>query len=167
MIRVFDQVLLKISNGTHRFVKFLCITLLLLMTLDVLNGVFFRYVLNNPLRWPEEVARLLMVWVGLIGIPLALKTHEHTGLRIFLQRFSHQTRRWLNLSAYLGIFVFLVFLLYQGIIISRDNINYLPALQISWTWSLTAVPVSAAFQLIHLTHFIVHEVYLSLSKEKA
>ena len=41
---------------------------ILLMVIVILLQVFFRYVLNNALPWPDEAARFLMLWMtGLIA----------------------------------------------------------------------------------------------------
>ena len=41
---------------------------ILLMVVVIIIQVFFRYVLNNALPWPDEVARFLMLWMtGLIA----------------------------------------------------------------------------------------------------
>ena len=41
---------------------------ILLMVVVIIVQVFFRYVLNNALPWPDEVARFLMLWMtGLIA----------------------------------------------------------------------------------------------------
>ena len=39
----------------------------------VLTGVVFRYVLNNPLYWAEEAARLLLIWLSFAGAALAFQ----------------------------------------------------------------------------------------------
>jgi len=33
------------------------------MVIVILLQVFFRYVLNNALPWPDELARFLMLWM--------------------------------------------------------------------------------------------------------
>ena len=44
-----------------------------LMVVIILAQVFFRYVLNNALSWPDEAARFLMLWLtGLMG-PVAMR----------------------------------------------------------------------------------------------
>ena len=44
-----------------------------LMVVVILTQVYFRYVLNNALPWPDEAARFLMLWLaGLMG-PIALR----------------------------------------------------------------------------------------------
>ena len=43
-----------------------------LMVVFILVQVFWRYVLNNPLPWPEEAARFLMLWLMVVA-PTALR----------------------------------------------------------------------------------------------
>jgi TRAP-type C4-dicarboxylate transport system permease small subunit len=45
---------------------------MVLMTLFILVQVFWRYVLDNPLPWPEEAARFLMLWLMVVA-PTALR----------------------------------------------------------------------------------------------
>jgi TRAP-type C4-dicarboxylate transport system permease small subunit len=43
-----------------------------LMVVFILMQVFWRYVLSNPLPWPEEAARFLMLWLMVVA-PTALR----------------------------------------------------------------------------------------------
>lgn len=70
-----------------------------LMVVVILTQVFFRYVLNNALPWPEEASRFLMLWStglmaptafrrgGFIAIDMVIRMLPRvvaTGLSIFL-----------------------------------------------------------------------------------
>ena len=46
---------------------------LALMVSVILAQVFFRYVLNNALSWPDEAARFLMLWMTALIAPTALR----------------------------------------------------------------------------------------------
>ena len=46
---------------------------ILLMVMVILLQVFFRYVLNNALPWPDEVARFLMLWMTALIAPSAYR----------------------------------------------------------------------------------------------
>ena len=46
---------------------------LALMVGIILAQVFFRYVLNNALAWPDEAARFLMLWMTALIAPTALR----------------------------------------------------------------------------------------------
>lgn len=57
------QVLSKINDvllTVGRQLAWVCVAL---MVAAILLQVFFRYILNNALPWPEEVARALMIWM--------------------------------------------------------------------------------------------------------
>lgn len=44
-----------------------------LMVLVILAQVFFRYVLNNALAWPDEAARFMMLWMTALMAPSAFR----------------------------------------------------------------------------------------------
>ena len=44
-----------------------------LMVIAILVQVFFRYVLNNALPWPDEAARFMMLWMTGLMAPLAYR----------------------------------------------------------------------------------------------
>jgi TRAP-type C4-dicarboxylate transport system permease small subunit len=46
---------------------------LALMVVVILAQVFFRYVLNNALAWPDEAARFLMMWMIALAAPSAMR----------------------------------------------------------------------------------------------
>ncbi len=48
-------------------------TCLGLMVVVILTQVFFRYVLGNPLAWPEEASRFLMLWSTGLMAPTAFR----------------------------------------------------------------------------------------------
>lgn len=57
-----------INTFVLRIGRGLAITAMGLMVVVILVQVFFRYVLNNALPWPDEAARFLMLWMtGLIA----------------------------------------------------------------------------------------------------
>ena len=47
------------------------------MTVTVLIQVFFRFVLQSPLRWTEELARYLMIWLVLLASSIAMRNRAH------------------------------------------------------------------------------------------
>ena len=47
------------------------------LVLDVLWQVFTRFILGDPSSWTEEMARYLMIWVGLIGAAYAAGRRMH------------------------------------------------------------------------------------------
>ncbi len=65
-IQKFNEVALRIGRGV-------AILAIALMVVAILIQVFFRYVLNNPLPWPDEAARFAMLWMTGFIAPLAYR----------------------------------------------------------------------------------------------
>ena len=148
-----------ISTKVDRAASLVCIVLILFMTVEVIVAVFFRYALDAPIKWGEELARLIMVWAGLLGVSIALKDGEHIGLEMLVGRLSGRSLAGCNLVVHSLVGIFLAVLFLWGINISISAWGTtLPALQISWTWSLLAVPVSAGIQLIHIGSMILNDL---------
>ena len=156
-----------VSEKVDRITSLVCIVLILFMTVEVIVAVFFRYALDAPIKWGEELARLLMVWAGLLGVSIALKDGEHIGLEVLVGRLTGRSLAGCNLIVHSLVGIFLVILLLWGINISIAAWGtFLPALQIKWTWSHLAVPISAGIQLIHLGAMILNDL-IALSGKNA
>ncbi|WP_075186031.1 TRAP transporter small permease [Teredinibacter haidensis] len=56
--------------------------LMFLIVLDVTWQVVTRFILSEPSSYTEEVARYLLVWIGLLGAAYAYRRHAHLGLDI-------------------------------------------------------------------------------------
>lgn len=70
--------------------------LVTLMVATILLQVFMRYVLNNALPWPEEVARALMIWMMALVAAPALRRGDFVAITLlpdslpsFLSRLLH------------------------------------------------------------------------------
>lgn len=53
--------------------RHISVVLMGLMVLAILIQVFFRYVLNNALPWPDEAARFAMLWLAGLLAPTAFR----------------------------------------------------------------------------------------------
>ena len=61
-----------VNAGALAVGRWVGIACMALMVVFILVQVFWRYVLNNPLPWPEEAARFLMLWLMVVA-PTALR----------------------------------------------------------------------------------------------
>ncbi len=64
--QIFNDVVLRVGRG-------IAIVAIGLMVLAILIQVFFRYVLNNALPWPDEAARFAMLWMTGLIAPMAYR----------------------------------------------------------------------------------------------
>ncbi len=61
--------------------------MILAMTVIMCVAVFVRYVLNSGLNWSDEVAMMMMVYVGFIAIAYGVKHQLHLSVEIFYNMF--------------------------------------------------------------------------------
>ncbi len=55
---------------------------------------FFRYFLNMPLGWTEELARYLMISVTFLGLPVVTRRGEHIAIDMFVGMVPPVARPW-------------------------------------------------------------------------
>lgn len=77
-----------------------------LLVINVVWGVFSRYVLGEQSKWTEELARFLLIWVALLGGAVAFGTKGHLGLNFFVLQFHQETRKILAVVAHLLVLFF-------------------------------------------------------------
>lgn len=118
-----------------------------------LYGVFFRYVLNNPLPWPVPISRILLVWIALVGISVALKEGEHVAIEGAIRALPPRHERLVRLFGCFVIGLWVAVIIWQGWLAAAraDQLMMVTSkFQISFKWRLMAVPVSGVIQLIHI-----------------
>ena len=57
------------------------------------KGVFWRYVLHQPLTWSDELASILFLWLAMLGAVVAMMRHSHMRLTTLVDCFSPSLRQ--------------------------------------------------------------------------
>ena len=129
--------------------KILGITLILIMSVMVLNviwQVFTRFVVGTPSSFTDELARYLMIWLGILGAAYVSGKNMHVAIDVLPQKFSEKTQRKLRLLVYTLIALFAVFAMVYGgsrlVYITYVLNQKSPALQIPLALVYIAIPVS-------------------------
>lgn len=84
-----------ISNILERALEYLLVLLMASMVLDVTWQVLTRFILNDPSSYTEEIARFLLIWIGLMGAAYAYRKHAHLSLDLLIHKVSDTQKRWL------------------------------------------------------------------------
>ncbi len=98
----FFNLLEKINTFFLRIGRQFAWIAIFLMVVVIIIQVFFRYVLNNALPWPDELARFLMLWMTGLIAPSAYRWGGFVSIDI-LERFLPKL-----LSTLLTIFILFV-----------------------------------------------------------
>ena len=122
------------------------------MTCVVVTSVVFRYVLNKPLVWPEELASMLFAWLTFVGAYAALRSRSHITINILLILLPQNVRLVLARIVDVGVLLLVALFAYQGfsLTITTWGLEY-PAMEISRGYLYLSLPVGAclmAFAII-------------------
>ena len=140
-----------ISEKIDKITMWICAVLLVLMTLNLLLGVFCRYILLNPFMWTEEVSRYMMVWVAGLAMASCVKRGEHLCIRVLVDSFPQGVTFVLDLFLRAILFCFLSILTWYGVKLVAANVEFSSqALDIRMAFPVSAVPVAGVLMLIQL-----------------
>ena len=150
--RSIGSIALKLSLFIERLAAYPCIVATGAMTAVVLLGVLFRYVLQSPLSWSEEVARYLMIWAASLAISIGIMRKEHLGITFLTSRIPSRAQKYVSLLVNLAVLWFLWVLTKFGYYMALEGQTQLsPVLakyKINMMWSLSAIPVAGALAII-------------------
>ena len=139
----------QIMRWITKLLEWVLIVAMAALVFDVLWGVISRHVLSAQSSWTEELARFLLIWVGLLGSSLAFQRHAHLGVDYFVGKLHPSGGRVLKIVVLLLVLAFAGLVLIGGgwTLVSRTLAmgQTTPALGIPKGWVYLAVPVSGVF----------------------
>ncbi len=143
--------------------KFLGGALVLLMgliVLAVLWQVFSRYVLQNPSSVTEEIARYLLIWIGLLGAAYASGQQEHLSINILPPKLNPENR--IKLMIFINIliiaFCFTVLIIGGGnlVLMNIELGQNSAALHLPLSVVYTVIPISGVLIIIYKLNEIIN-----------
>ncbi|MBP1776200.1 MAG: C4-dicarboxylate transport system (Permease small protein) [candidate division NC10 bacterium] len=96
-------------------VEVVSILLVLILAGLVSAQVFMRYIMDAPLTWSEEAARITFIWVTFIGAGLAFQRRENLRIQLLPDVLPLRPRLWLRLVIYAVEVAFMGLVLYESI----------------------------------------------------
>lgn len=144
------------------------IVLMALMVMDVTWQILTRYLTTSPSSWTEELARFLLIWIGLLGAAWAYRQRAHLGLSYLVEKQSPQTQKKLAIFGYLASALFAVTVMVYGgmqLVLLTLKLNQVSAsLGLKIGYIYTIIPVSGALITIYALDFtraaLAGDVYL-------
>ena len=111
--------------------------------------VFFRYVLNNPLPWPEELAKFSFVWCCFFGAAAGTRRKAHIAVEVFVARLSPRWRHAMAALVHLSVLIVLAVLVKAGLDLTRlSSTSKLPAISLPLGYLVLSLPITAALMML-------------------
>ncbi len=112
-------------------------------------GVFYRYVLRDPIGWTEEGMRYAVVWATFLAASAALYRGEHMVMNLF-ESLAVAWLKWvLHILGLLAIAAFCIIVISEGLPLAIHNWKQVsPTMNIPMFWPYVAVSVGLILMLL-------------------
>src|SRR6185312_16228296 len=104
-----------LDGFVDRLTQLVAAFLVLVEVVILFCGVIWRYGLDHPLVWVEELAGILFLWLVSLGAVIALRRGEHMRMTVILGRLPPRGQRFALRLAALIVAVVTLCLLIPGI----------------------------------------------------
>lgn len=136
------QIRIKVNKIIERFL----VLILIGMVLNVIWQVFTRFFTSSPSAFTNELARYLMIWLGILGAAYISGKQEHVAIDFFVKKLNNSLRRFIDRFVLLSILSFAFFVMIIGginlVYITLKLKQYSPSLQIPLALVYSIIPIS-------------------------
>ncbi len=124
------------------------IVIMFIMVINVLWQVFTRYIMGDPSSFTDELARYLMIWIGVLGAAYVSGKNMHVAIDVLPSKFSESTQKKITLFVNFLIIAFV----FTALIIGGIRLVYItfildqhsPSLQIPLAVVYLVLPLSGS-----------------------
>ncbi len=150
---------MELRNKIDKILGNLLIVIMGVMVLNVLWQVFSRYFLGAPSSFTDELARYLMIWVGVLGAAYVSGKNKHVAIDVLPAKFSKKVQKRLKVTVQVLIILFCLFALVIGgarlVFITYVLKQYSPALQVPLAAVYIVLPISGILIIYYKTSDIL------------
>lgn len=139
-----------IARLVDKVLRGLLVILVVALVTSVAWQVLSRYLLANPSPWTEELARFLLIWIGMLGASYAFSQRAHLGLELLPAKLEGASATALKYFTLAVVSVFAIAVLIAG----GSNL-------VSLTWELRqysavlGIPIAWVYSVIPLTGVLI------------
>ncbi|PYM39047.1 MAG: hypothetical protein DME12_19820 [Candidatus Rokuibacteriota bacterium] len=134
--------------------------LMLIAMIDMLAGVFLRYVMTQltarfdlprvDFFWVEEVGEYALSWMTFIGAALGIPRGTHFAVHLLIDRFPASVRRWVLGAHYATIAAFgLVVAVFGWQVAELNSQSVSPALGLNLRWIYLSAVVGGVLMSVY------------------
>lgn len=143
-------------------VKWALIIIMAGMTINVLWQVFTRFIMQDPSSFTEELARYMLIWLGILGAAYVAGQKMHLAIDLLSLKLKGINKVYLELVIQVLIFLFAFFVMVIGgfrlvqITLMLNQIS--AALQVPLGYVYSVLPISGLLMMFYSGLFIRDEI---------
>ena len=142
--------------------KWVLVIIMAAMTLNVLWQVFTRFIMQDPSSFTEELARFMLIWIGILGASYVAGQKMHLAIDLLSTKLKDVNKLTLDIIIQSLIFLFSLFVMVIGglrlVEITLTSNQLSAALQIPLGYVYTVLPLSGILMMFYSLSFIVEDI---------
>lgn len=124
-------------------------TLFIAMFVVLVLQIVARQILDSPLIWSEELARLIFVYIGMLGISMGIRSQSHVMIDFIYARLPEKIQKVVFTVIQILIFFCITSFIYFGYLLIEKKADIeLVSLGISAKWMYIALPLISLLMLV-------------------
>jgi len=131
---------------------------LVAITLMIPSGVFMRYVMNDPLQWPEPASVIMMVFFSFVGGAAVYRANQQIAVEALMRAVGARSRKAMQWGVHACMLIIAAFMVGYGVhlcVVTWDNtIAEFPWLSTGVVYM--PIPIGGLLTLL----FIVEKIWL-------
>lgn len=137
---------MELRKKIDRFLGTILSVIMGIMVINVLWQVFTRFVMGTPSSFTDELARYLMIWVGILGAAYISGRRMHVAIDLLPTKLNKEGQIKLKMFVNSIVILFCFFAMVVGglrlVYITYTLEQYSPALQIPLAAVYLVIPIS-------------------------
>ncbi len=151
---------MKVVTVLHKSIAFVLVVIMALQAVLLMASVFFRYILNSPIVWGDEIVRYSLIWMTFVGAALATKDKQHIQVDVIDLILHKRGKTITNVLADVIVVGFMVFLIGYGIRMT-DYQRGMFGETLSWfsyAYVYVSIPIGAFLTIVFtITKYLIPE----------
>jgi len=142
-------------NTIDKLLGTLLVCILSIMVINVIWQVFTRFVVGVPSSFTDELARYLMIWLGILGAAYVSGKNMHVAIDVLQSKANEKNQRRLKRL----VFIFIISFAFFALVIGGIRLVYItyvlnqrsPALQMPLSLVYSCIPISGLLIIYYKT----------------
>ena len=131
---------------------------LVAITLIIPSGVFMRYVMNDPLQWPEPASVIMMVFFSFVGGAAVYRANAQIAVEALMRAVPPRVREAMQWSVHACMLAVAAFMFGYGVILCRttwgNTMAEFPGLSVGIVYM--PIPIGGLLTVL----FIIEKIWL-------
>lgn len=150
--RVLTRICDAVAGAGKAFLG-VCMAAIVLITIA---AVWWRYILNAPIAWIEQVSNMLFIWIVFVGAAILYRQQLHIAVDVFVRMLPERMTSLIFWMIEIANLCFILILFGYSLKLSIDVLDTTTgALDITPAWFYFSAPVACAMMVL----FFVEKIF--------